>query len=152
MAVAVGGVDLHAADVEPAAVACARRNLAPLPVKVYQGDLFDPLPDELRGLVDTLVANVPYVPSDAVGMMPPEARDHEPRVALDGGSDGLDLLRRVASGAARWLVPGGHVLMEIGEDQVPDAMDALASAGLVPLVEHDEELGATVVIGRRPAG
>jgi release factor glutamine methyltransferase len=118
---------------------------------VYLGDLFDPLPDGLRGAIDTLVANVPYVPSDAVDLMPPEARDHEPRVALDGGADGLDVLRRVASGAAGWLVPGGYVLMEVGEDQVPDALDALAVAGLLPAVERDEELGATVVIGGRYA-
>jgi release factor glutamine methyltransferase len=151
VAAAVGPLRLYAVDVEPAAVACAQRNLAPLTADVYRGDLFDPLPDGLRGCIDTVVANVPYVPTDAVDLMPPEARDYEPRVALDGGVDGLDVLRRVASGAARWLVPGGHVLMEVGEDQVPDAVDALATAGLVSTVERDEELGATVVIGQRPA-
>jgi release factor glutamine methyltransferase len=151
MAVAapVGAVELHAVDVEPAAVACARRNLAPLRGRVYEGDLFAPLPDRLRGAVDVLVANVPYVPTAAVDLMPPEARDHEPRVALDGGGDGLDVLRRVASYAPGWLVPGGYVLMEVGEDQVAEALDALTVAGLVPAVERDEELAATVVIGRR---
>ncbi len=146
---AVGGSDLHAVDIEPAAVACARRNLAPVGGRVYLGDLFEPLPGDLRGRVDVLVANVPYVPSDAVALMPPEARDHEPRVALDGGADGLDVLRRVAAGAVDWLAPGGHVLMEAGGDQVPAALDALAASGLTPSSVHDDELFATVVIGRR---
>ncbi|MEV6629102.1 putative protein N(5)-glutamine methyltransferase, partial [Amycolatopsis sp. NPDC051114] len=87
--------ELHAADVEPAAVACARVNLPD--AFVYEGDLYDALPSSLRGRVDVLMANVPYVPSDAVATMPPEARLHEPRVALDGGTDGLDLARRVAA-------------------------------------------------------
>jgi release factor glutamine methyltransferase len=145
----VGTAELHAVDIEPAAVACARRNLEPVGGRVYEGDLFEPLPRDLRGRVDVLVANVPYVPSDAVALMPPEARDHEPRVALDGGADGLDVLRRVAASAAGWLAPGGHVLMETGTGQVPAALDALAAGGLTPSSVHDEELAATVVIGRR---
>jgi release factor glutamine methyltransferase len=117
---------------------------------VYAGDLYDPLPTALRGHVDVLVANVPYVPTGAVALMPREARVHEPLVALDGGADGLDVLRRVAARAGDWLVPGGHVLFETGTDQVPAAVDALAAAGLTPAVDRDDELGATVVSGRRP--
>lgn len=75
--------------------------------RVHEGDLFSALPDTLRGRVDVLAANVPYVPTDEVGLLPAEARDHEPLVALDGGADGLDLVRRVAEGAPRWLAPGG---------------------------------------------
>jgi release factor glutamine methyltransferase len=81
--------------------------------------------------------------------MPPEARDHEPRVALDGGPDGLEILRRVAAEARDWLTPGGHVLMEAGADQVPAALDALADGGLEPSAVHDEERFATIVMGRR---
>ena len=143
------GIELHAVDVEPAAVACARRNLAPLGGHAYLGDLFDPLPVRLRGRVDVLVANVPYVPTDAVDLMPPEARLHEPRVALDGGTDGLDVLRRVARGARDWLAPGGYTLMEVGEDQVPAALRALADSGLAAQVHRDDDLEATVVAGRR---
>jgi release factor glutamine methyltransferase len=146
---AVGGSELHAADIEPAAVACARRNLEPIGGHVYLGDLFDPLPRDLRGRVDVLTANVPYVPTDAVALMPPEARDYEPRRALDGGVDGLDVLRRVAAEVADWLAPGGHVLMETGVDQIPKALDALDAGGLTAEAVHDEELAATVVIGRR---
>jgi release factor glutamine methyltransferase len=146
---AVGGFELHAADIEPAAVACARRNLEPIGGHVYLGDLFEPLPGDLRGRVDVLTANVPYVPTAAVALMPPEARDYEPRVALDGGADGLDVFRRVAAEARDWLAPGGHVLMETGVDQVRAAEDALVEGGLTPSTVHDDELGATVVIGRR---
>jgi release factor glutamine methyltransferase len=141
-------VELHAADIEPAAVACARRNLGPIGGQVYLGDLFAPLPDRLRGTVGVLVANVPYVPTEAVSLMPPEARDHEPRGALDGGADGLDVFRRVAAEARRWLVPGGHVLLESGTEQVPAALEALAAGGLTPSSVHDEDLWGTVVIGR----
>lgn len=128
----VDGVSLHAADIEPAAVRCARRNLEPVGGRVYTGDLYEPLPDALRGRVDVLVANVPYVPSAAVDLLPPEARIHEPLVALDGGLDGLDVLRRVAVGAQDWLAPGGHLLLETGVDQVDAALAALAGAGLTP--------------------
>lgn len=146
---AAAGIELHAVDVEPAAVACAQRNLTPLRGHAYRGDLFDPLPARIRGRVDVLVANVPYVPTDAVDLMPPEARIHEPRVALDGGTDGLDVLRRVARGAREWLAPGGYTLMEVGEDQVAAALRALADGGLAPAVHRDDELAATVVAGRR---
>jgi release factor glutamine methyltransferase len=149
LAAAVTGTELHAVDVDAAAVACARRNLAPLGGHAYQGDLFGPLPARLRGRVDVLVANVPYVPTGAVELMPPEARLHEPRVALDGGTDGLDVLRRVAREAGDGLAPGGYTLMEVGEDQVASALRALADGGLAPAVHRDEDLAATVVAGRR---
>ncbi|WP_326952621.1 putative protein N(5)-glutamine methyltransferase [Amycolatopsis sp. NBC_01286] len=136
--------ELHAADVEPAAVECARVNV---PGAVYLGDLYDALPDSLRGRVDVLLANVPYVPSDAVATMPPEARLHEPLTALDGGADGLDLARRVAAGAPGWLAPGGVLLIESSERQAPVAGEIFAAAGLSPRVHNSAELGATVVSG-----
>ena len=97
VAEAVPGVELHAADLDPRAVRCARRNLAGVG-EVHHGDLFAPLPTALRGRVDVLIANVPYVPTSAVALLPREAREHEPRSALDGGGDGLDVLRRVPRG------------------------------------------------------
>ncbi|MFI5585640.1 putative protein N(5)-glutamine methyltransferase [Amycolatopsis sp. NPDC051758] len=136
--------ELHAADVEPAAVECARVNV---PGQVYLGDLYDALPGSLRGRVDVLLANVPYVPSDAVSTMPPEARLHEPLSALDGGADGLDLARRVAAGAPDWLAPGGVLLVESSERQAPIATEIFAAAGLRTRVHTSEELGATVVSG-----
>ncbi|MEV0358797.1 putative protein N(5)-glutamine methyltransferase [Nocardia sp. NPDC050697] len=140
-------VTLVAADIEPAAVACARRNLEAVAGRVYEGDLFDALPGALRGTVDVLLANVPYVPSDAVATLPPEARDHEPRRALDGGADGLDILRRVAAGAPEWLAPGGHVLLETSAAQADSALRALAENGLAGRLAGSGEHGTTVVIG-----
>jgi release factor glutamine methyltransferase len=147
IAAAVPGAEVHAADVDPAAAACARRNV---PGPVYQGDLYDPLPGRLRGQVTLLTANVPYVPTGDIGFLPPEARDHEPRATLDGGPDGLHVLRRVAAGAPSWLAPGGHLLIETSDRQAPDAAAAFAGAGLLPRVAGDDELGATVVIGTWP--
>ncbi|MFG3705141.1 putative protein N(5)-glutamine methyltransferase [Micromonospora sp. NPDC047670] len=142
---------LAAADVDPAAVACARRNLAPLGVPVFHGDLYAPLPARWRGRLDLVVANAPYVPTAAVALMPPEARLHEAPVALDGGPDGLAVLRRVAAGAARWLAPGGHLVVETSEAQTEALCAALAAAGLRPTVTRDDDRDATAVTARRPA-
>ncbi|GAB7047624.1 putative protein N(5)-glutamine methyltransferase [Catenuloplanes indicus] len=146
---ALPGARLVAADLDPVAVACARHNVEPLGGRVFTGDLFAPLPAELRGTVTILLANVPYVPTDEVALMPPEAREHEPRFALDGGPDGLDLLRRVAAGAGDWLAPGGLLLTETGERQAPAAAAILAGAGLHPEIVPDDDLGATAVVARR---
>jgi release factor glutamine methyltransferase len=151
LASALGQIDLHAADVDPVAVACARRNVTAAGGRVYEGDLYEPLPTALRGHINLLAANVPYVPTGEVGLLPPEARAHEPRVALDGGADGLDVLRRVIAGAALWLAPGGHLLSEISDRQAAAAVDAVAGGGLIPRVTSSEELNATVIIGTRPA-
>ncbi|MGO1053510.1 putative protein N(5)-glutamine methyltransferase [Crossiella sp. CA198] len=144
----LGEVEAHAADIDPAAVRCARRNLLGA---VYEGDLYQPLPADLRGRIDVLVANAPYVPTDAIGLLPAEARLHEPWVALDGGPDGLDVQRRVAADALEWLAPGGHLLVETSSRQAPHTAATFARHGLVPEIAEDEEAGATVVIGQRPA-
>ncbi|GAA4579636.1 putative protein N(5)-glutamine methyltransferase [Micromonospora coerulea] len=141
---------LAAADVDPAAVACARRNLAPLGVPVFQGDLFAPVPPPWRGRLDLVVANAPYVPSGAVALMPAEARLHEAPVALDGGPDGLAVLRRVAAGAVEWLAPGGHLAVEVSAGQTEALCAAFGGLGLEPTVVHDEDLDATAVTARRP--
>jgi release factor glutamine methyltransferase len=149
LAVALGQVELHAADIDPAAVRCARRNIADAG-QVYEGDLYDPMPTSLRGRVDILAANVPYVPTEEIGLLPAEARVHEARVALDGGADGLDVLRRVTAAAPLWLAPGGHLLVESSERQAQQAALTVAQAGLISQVASSEELNATVVIGTRP--
>ncbi|MCX4677761.1 putative protein N(5)-glutamine methyltransferase [Streptomyces sp. NBC_01433] len=149
LAATLDRVELHAADVEPAAVRCARRNVGGLG-QVYEGDLFAPLPGSLRGRVDILVANVPYVPTDDVELLPAEARIHEPRVALDGGGDGLDVMRRVAAEAPRWLAPGGSLLVETSERQAARAAETVGGSGLIPRLVTSEELYATVVIGTLP--
>ncbi|QOD42617.1 putative protein N(5)-glutamine methyltransferase [Clavibacter zhangzhiyongii] len=151
----VPGAVVHAADVDPVAVACAARNLAPRGVAVHRGDLLDALPDELRGRIDVLVANVPYVPHAGLDLMPPEARLHEPAATRDGGDDGLDVLRRVARDGGSWLAPAGVVLLEVADAQVPAARQALAAAGLEarvdPRAESEDEDDGTRVVSGRPA-
>ena len=110
-----------------------------------------PLPAALRGRVQVLTANVPYVPTGEIGYLPPEAREHEPPAALDGGPDGLDVLRRVAAGAPGWLAPGGHLLIETSERQAAVAQAAFAACGLAARVADSADLGVAVVIGRRRA-
>ncbi len=143
-------VELIAADVEPAAVRCARANLEP-GGRVFEGDLYEPLPGSLRGRVDLLAVNAPYVPTEAIAMMPPEARDFEPAVALDGGADGLDVQRRVAAGAPDWLAPGGSLLIETSTLQAERSAALFAAVGLITRIEHSHELDATVVIATRPS-
>lgn len=145
LAAVVPGLEVHAADVEPAAVACARRNLPP--ERVHGGDLYDALPDALGGRVAVLAVNAPYVPHDAIALMPPEARLHEPAVALDGGPDGLDVQRRVVAGASAWLRPGGRLLVETSLAQAPATRALMETAGLAAVVHHDDGLDATVVAG-----
>jgi release factor glutamine methyltransferase len=139
--------DVHAADLDPAAVRCARRNLPD--GHVYEGDLDAPLPARLVGTVDVLVANAPYVPTGEIALMPPEARDHEPRVALDGGADGLDIARRVMAAAPRWLAPTGVVIVETSRRQAPSLAGAAIEAGLVPVVVSDDECDGTAVVAAR---
>jgi release factor glutamine methyltransferase len=142
-------IDLHAADLDPVAVACARDNLGR---DVYQGDLFDPLPQALRGRIGILLANVPYVATQHIPLLPAEARDHEPRTALDGGGDGLDVFRAVAAGAPHWLAPGGILLSEITEAQAAAALQAVRAAGLDADVIDDDDLDARVIRGRKTVG
>jgi release factor glutamine methyltransferase len=151
LAAALGPVELHAADLDPVAVRCARRNVAAAGGQVYVGDLYEPLPATLRGRVDLLAVNAPYVPTEEVGLLPPEAREHEPHLALDGGTDGLDILRRVTAVALPWLAPGGCLLFESSQRQAPEMTRAVARAGLIPRLASSEELNATVVLGLRPA-
>lgn len=148
VAAKLGGGELHAADVDPDAVACARRNVEPAGGRVYEGDLFAPLPETLRGRVTTLLCNAPYVPAAEIGLLPAEAREHEHRVALDGGEDGLAVLRRAASGAPGWLAPGGHLLVETSERQAGPMAGVMAAAGLKSRVHECEDYRSAVVAGK----
>lgn len=152
LAAAVPGIELYAADIDPIAVRCARRNVAAAGGEVFLGDLYDPLPPRLRGRVNILLANAPYVPTSDIDLLPTEARTHEARMALDGGTDGLDMVRRVAADAPRWLFPGGHLLVEASERQAPLAAEVFAASGLTPKVLTSAEWYATVLIGTRSLG
>jgi len=143
------GPEVYAVDVDQVAVRCARRNLPG--GRVYAGDLDAPLPRRLEHRVDVLVANAPYVPTDAIATMPTEARDHEPRVALDGGPDGVALHRRIAVGAPEWLTPGGQLVIETSRSQADRTAEAMRSSGLVTEVVTDDDRDATAVVGGRDA-
>lgn len=145
------GTRVHASDLDPVPLALARTNLAGEGA-VHHGDLFTALPSSLRHQIDVLAVNAPYVPTGEIGLMPSEARVHEPLLALDGGSDGLDLHRRVAAEAPQWLRPGGVLLIETSLRQAPGAAAICAAAGLAPEVVRDEDLDATVVRAVLPAG
>lgn len=149
LAARVAGIELHASDLDPAAVLCAKGNIGPAGGHVHEGDLFEPLPARLRGGIAVLVANAPYVPTAAIGTMPPEARTHEPLMSLDGGPDGLDIQRRVIAEAPAWLAPGGHVLIETSRRQARRTIGLMRSAGLAARLASDPELDATVAIGLR---
>lgn len=141
----VGALDLVASDIDPDAVDVAAENIGDRGI-VVAGDLFAPLPVRFRGVVDVIAVNAPYVPTDAIATMPAEARDHEHRVALDGGGDGLDLHRRIAAGAGEWLRPGGAVVIEVSSAQASDSVAVFASAGFAARIEHDDEVDGTCVV------
>ncbi len=139
-------IELCAVDIDPAAVRCARRNLPA--GMVFEGDLYQALPGSVARRLDLVIANAPYVPTSALDLMPREARLHEPRIALDGGPDGLDVLRRVIAGAPDWLRPGGSVIVQGSEQQAAVLAETLAGYNFSPRTVIDRELDdATVVIG-----
>ena len=148
--VRLADVELHAADLDPAAVACARRNVEPPGGHVYAGDLFTALPSSLRGRIRVLICNAPYVPTAEIGFLPAEAREHEAPLALNGGADGLAVLRRAAGEAPAWLAPGGVLIVETSERQAPWMAAVMTAAGLTAEVREDDESGATVVTGVAP--
>jgi len=140
-------VQLWSVDLDPAAVSCARGNLPGRPV--LAGDLLAPIPARLLGQVAVLTANAPYVPAAAIALMPREARDHEARLALDGGVDGLGVVRRVLSGALAALAPDGSVLIEAGSGQLDAVVEYADSIGLTATVHTDPDLDAIAVECRR---
>ena len=149
LAALVDGIELYACDIDSVAVRCARRNLAAVNGQVFEGDLYDALPAHLRSHVDLIVASPPYVPSDAVELLPAEARLHEPLHALDGGSDGMALHRRVIGEAMPWLAPKGQLMVECSDRQASPLAQDFLTHGLVPTTAASDELGATAVVGRR---
>lgn len=135
-----------ATDIDPLAVECARAN----GVDALLGDLDAPLPPALLGAVDVLTAVVPYVPADQLVFLPRDVVAYEPRRALDGGRDGVEVLSTVVASSARWLRPGGWLLLEIGGRQAAAVIAAMEEAGLGQcIVLADEEGDDRAVVGRR---
>jgi release factor glutamine methyltransferase len=142
----VPGVDLLACDNSPAAVECARGNLATVSGRVYAGNMFDPIPrTELHDL-DVIVANTPHVPTDEIRRLPAEARLHEPVSALDGGRDGTSVQRALLDSAAEWLKPSGLVLIETEGELAAQTARIAAGNGYGVEIRESPELNAAVVL------
>lgn len=134
-------------DLDPVAVACARDN----GVDARLGDLDEPLPSALMGAVDVMTAVVPYVPTDALRLLPRDVVAFEPDHALDGGEGGLRMLRSVVLRSARWLRPGGWLLLELGGDQAAPVARDMQDAGFLDMaVLTDEEGDDRAIEGRCP--
>lgn len=141
------GIRVIATDIDERAVAVARRNLVGVG-EVVVGDALDVLPTAVLGSVALLAVIAPYVPTGDIPLLPHEARDFEPLLALDGGPDGLGVLARVVADAPRWLAPGGVIITEVSEQQAPAAARLIRAAGLAAEIDSDEESGSTLVLGR----
>ncbi|MBN8869806.1 MAG: putative protein N(5)-glutamine methyltransferase [Solirubrobacterales bacterium] len=148
-AIGLGSTELHATDLDPVAVRCAAANVDEVGGRVYQGDLFEPLPRSLRGRADLLLLNAPYVPTAELPLMPREARLYEETITLDGGDDGLDIQRRAILEAPFWLAPGAHLLVETSDLQAESTMRLMKDVGLAMTLATSNEWGATVVIGQK---
>jgi release factor glutamine methyltransferase len=114
-----------ATELDPGAALCARGN----GVEVFEGFLDEPLPRALAHRVDVITAVVPYVPTDSIRLLPRDVRVFEPRLALDGGADGTELLAEVVRRSPRWLRPAGWLLLELGGDQAEPIGRLLSEAG-----------------------
>ena len=128
------GTHVVATDLEPRAVALACHNRDALglaeAVDVYECDLAAAVPGELMGTFSVLVSNPPYIPTAVLDRdVPPEVADHEPRLALDGGADGLDVFRRILDLAPRVLASPGWLCVELSEDNVARAADLCRARG-----------------------
>jgi release factor glutamine methyltransferase len=130
---------VHAVELADDALAWARINLGGTTVALHAEDLAHALP-ELDGTVDLVVANPPYIPLEAFASVAPEARDHDPTVALFSGVDGLNAIRRVALTAGRLLRPGGLLAVEHAEVQGETVPEILVRTGFFASVRDHTDL------------
>ena len=141
-------VAVVATDISQAALAVARANGASceLEIEWLSGDLFA----AVEGDFDLVVSNPPYVKSGDLDRLEPEVRDHEPRLALDGGADGLDCYRRIAHQASDHIRPGGYLLLEVGDGQSAEVEKLLAEVGRFAEVATKPDLNEVprVVVAR----
>ena len=154
LAAEIPTVEVWATDMNPLAVDLSKRNAArqgvDSRVHVLHGDLLHPVPANLKGHLDLLVSNPPYIRRDVLAGLPVEVQ-HDPVEALDGGEDGLDVYHRLAAAAPRWLAPGGWLAVEIGDDQGESVPAIFTAAGLAEVaMTRDYNDLPRVVVGRRP--
>lgn len=128
-----------ATDLDARAVACARAN----GVDAHAGDLFAPLPESLVGTVDVVIGVVPYVPTPELRLLQRDTFTFETPLAYDGGPDGTAILRRAVAGAARFLHPGGTLLLELGGDEadlLAADLDRLGFRAVTALADEDGDV------------
>lgn len=134
-----------AADLSAEALELARANCSTLGlesrIQLLCGDLYAPIPLELKGQFEVIVANPPYIPTGEISGLDPEVRNFDPRIALDGGEDGLDLTRRILEQAGDWMSGGGLLAMELGPSQCREVETLAGQSGLIPLSPGTDYLG-----------
>lgn len=145
---------VEAIDVSAPALAVARSNAArhgvEARIRFHLGDGFQALAGEAPAAFDLLVSNPPYIPTGELAGLQPEVRDHDPRLALDGGADGLDFYRRLAREAPARLRPGGRLMVEFGDGQEVALAPLFGAAGwMVESVLPDDTGRARILIARR---
>ncbi|MBE3587374.1 MAG: peptide chain release factor N(5)-glutamine methyltransferase [Thermoanaerobacteraceae bacterium] len=145
---------IYATDLSAAALAVAvenaRRHGVSGRICFLQGDLLSPVQEILPpGSLSLVAANLPYIPSREMGRLMPDVALYEPRLALDGGDDGLALYRRLIPGAHRLLVPGGYLLMEIDPAQAPSFAPLLPEEDWSYRVERDLAGRERLVVARK---
>lgn len=143
-------VDVWATEISPEAMAWARGNRERLGLRVelLEGDLFDPLPEELKGRIDVCVSNPPYVGEDEATSLPIDVREHEPPAALFA-ADGLAVIRRIAAATPAWIRPGGWLVLEISERHPDEVESLLHSHGFQDVfIEQDLAGKARIASGR----
>jgi len=131
--------DIHAVELSEEAAAYARRNLADTLVELHVTDMADALP-QFNSAVDLVIANPPYIPLEAFASVAPEARDHDPTVALFSGQDGLDAIRVVTDVARRLLRPTGLLVVEHADVQGESALAVVAASGAFTAVRDHRDL------------
>jgi release factor glutamine methyltransferase len=139
-------------DISEPALKVARENAVRLGlaerVLFYEGDGFGALPAQAR--FDLIVSNPPYIPSAEIETLQPEVCEHDPRLALDGGTDGLDFYRRLAAEAGARLKPDGRMMLELGDGQGRAVSELLTQQGwTVESVVKDYSARARILIARR---
>jgi release factor glutamine methyltransferase len=142
---------VHATDISPEALALARKNAARHGVGdrilFFAGDGFAALPEKIR--FDLILSNPPYIPSAEIPALQPEVRDHDPRLALDGGPDGLDFYRRLACEAIPWLKPAGRLAVEFGDGQADSLRQIFSQQNwIVEAVKPDYNQRLRILVAR----
>lgn len=143
--------EVWATEISPHAMAWAEKNVAAHAVDVHlvTGDLFERLPSSLRRHIDVVVANPPYVRRDEAGILPADVVEHEPGIALFAGGDGLEVVRRLASGARKWLREGGWLVLEIGATQGAQAAALVEELGYLEVSTALDNAGRERIVEGR---